>query len=74
MNQQYTNKLTPEILAGLEASPFTAEEIAAMDDGARAIIVGVRELERKHPVNAIWRIATEGSITPPWGNCCPGGT
>ncbi|WP_225988646.1 hypothetical protein [Leclercia adecarboxylata] len=63
MNQQYTNELTPELKSELETSPFTAEEIAAMDDDARAIIAEGRDLERKHPVIAIWRIATAGSIT-----------
>ena len=71
MNQQYTNELTPEIKAQQAKSPFTAEEIAAMDDGARAIIVEGRELERKHPVNAIWRIATEGSTTRRGGIVAP---
>ena len=71
MNQQYTNELTPEILTGLEASPFTAEEIAAMDDDAHAIIAEGRDLKRNHPVNAIWRIATEGSITRRGGIVAP---
>ncbi|HDR2789607.1 TPA: hypothetical protein QCJ61_003708 [Enterobacter asburiae] len=38
MNKQYANELTPEIKAKLETSSFTAEEIGAMDDEARAII------------------------------------
>ena len=71
MNQQYSNEITPEIKAELETSPFTAEEIAAMDDDARTIIAEGRELERKHPVNAIWRIATEGSITRRGGIVAP---
>ncbi|MCV2533842.1 hypothetical protein ACR9HT_08010 [Enterobacter wuhouensis] len=71
MNQQYSNEITPEIKAELETSPFTAEEIAAMDDDARTIIAEGRELERKHLVNAIWRIATEGSITRRGGIVAP---
>lgn len=71
MNQQYTNELTAEILTVLETSPFTAEDIAVMDDEARAIIAEGRELERKHPVIAIWRIATEGSITRRGGIVAP---
>lgn len=71
MNQQYTNELTPEIKAQLDTSPFTAEEIAAMDDEARAIIAEGRELERKHPVIAILRIATEGSVTRHGGIVAP---
>lgn len=71
MNQQNTNELMPEILTELEASPLTAEEIAAMDDGAGAIIAEGKELERNHPVNAIWRITTEGSITRRGGIIAP---
>ncbi|WP_236307917.1 PAAR domain-containing protein [Enterobacter bugandensis] len=71
MNQQYSNELTPAILAELAMSPFTAEEIAAMDDGARAIIAEGKELERKHSINAIWRIATVGSITRRGGIVAP---
>ncbi|MBX8460703.1 hypothetical protein K5E19_09575 [Enterobacter sp. RIT637] len=52
MNQQCTNELTPEIKAQQAKSPFTAEEIAAMDDGVRAIIAEGREQERKHLVKA----------------------
>lgn len=71
MNQQYSNELTPAIVAELAMSPFTAEEIAAMDDGARAIIAEGKELERKHSINAIWRIATVGSITRRGGIVAP---
>jgi|AGFS01.1.fsa_nt_gi hypothetical protein len=71
MIQQYTNELTPEVKSELEISPFAAEEIAAMDDEARAIIAEGRELERKHPVIAIWRIATAGSITRRGGIVAP---
>ncbi|MCK7440473.1 hypothetical protein L8P13_22810 [Enterobacter cloacae] len=52
MNQQYTNELTPEIKAQQPNPPFKAEEIAAMDDGVRAIIAEGKKLERKHPVKA----------------------
>lgn len=63
MDQQCTNELTPEIKAQQEKSLFTAEEIVAMDDDARAILAEGRVLVRKHPANVIWRIAMEGSIT-----------
>jgi hypothetical protein len=36
MEKQYTNKLTPEVLAEFAQSPFSAEDLAAMDDEARA--------------------------------------
>lgn len=52
-------------------SPFTAEEIAAMDQDSRAIIAEGKALEWKHPVNAIWRIATEGNITRCGGIVAP---
>ncbi|ELQ3994698.1 PAAR domain-containing protein [Enterobacter bugandensis] len=71
MDQQYSNELTPEIVAELEMSPFTAEEIAAMDQDSRAIIAEEKALEWKHPVNAIWRIATEGNITRCGGIVAP---
>ncbi|WP_150145188.1 hypothetical protein [Enterobacter bugandensis] len=71
MDQQYSNELTPEIVAELEMSPFTAEEIAAMDQDSRAIIAEGKALEWKHPVNAIWRIATEGNITRCGGIVAP---
>ncbi|MEE9658958.1 hypothetical protein [Enterobacter cloacae complex sp. CARB60] len=64
MNQQYTNELTPEIKAQQAKSPFSAEEIVAMDDGARAIIAEGKELERKHPVKA----NGDEIITPPQGH------
>ena len=31
MEKQYTNKLTPEVLAEFAQSPFSAEDLAAMD-------------------------------------------
>jgi len=34
MDRQYNNKLTPELLATMGQSPFTAEELAEMDEGA----------------------------------------
>ncbi|EKS7428878.1 hypothetical protein [Enterobacter cancerogenus] len=71
MSQQYTNKFTPEIKAKLETPPFTSEEISAMDERARAIIAKGCELDRKHPVIAIWRIATEGRITRRGGIVAP---
>lgn len=32
MDRQYTNELTPELLVTMEQSPFTAEELAGMDN------------------------------------------
>lgn len=71
MDQQCNSELTPEIKNQLEASPFAAKDIAAMEDEALTIIAKGREPEGWHPVNAIWRIATEGSMTRLGGNVAP---
>lgn len=63
MPQQYTNELTPEVLAGQDRSPFTPEQLAAMNDESRAIIEEQAEYCRQHPVTAIYRIAVAGSRT-----------
>ncbi|MFE8049636.1 PAAR domain-containing protein [Brenneria goodwinii] len=63
MNNQYTNALTPEILAEMAESPFTAEQLAKMDDEALRVIEEQTAYNLQHPVNAIFRLATEGSLT-----------
>lgn len=63
MDRQYTNELTPELLVTMEQSPFTAEELAGMDNETRALISDQQEYCRQHPVNAIYRIAVDGSFT-----------
>ncbi|PNF12031.1 hypothetical protein A6J71_18570 [Enterobacter cancerogenus] len=61
--QQYTNELTPEILAAFNLSPFTAEQHAKMDEGSQALIAERTAYNRAHPVTAAYLIATEGSLT-----------
>lgn len=63
MDRQYNNELTPEVLATMDQSPFTAEQLDRMDDETRAIISDQQEYCRQHPVNAIYRIAVDGSLT-----------
>lgn len=63
MEKQYTNKLTPEVLAEFAQSPFSAEDLAAMDDEARARVAESDDYSRRHPVTAIWRHAVVGSLT-----------
>ena len=61
--QQYTNELTPEILAGMDDSPFTPEQLAEMNDEARATIETTGRICRQHPVPDIYRIAVAGCLT-----------
>lgn len=63
MDTQYTNELTPAILAGMDISPFTAEQLAAMTDEARELIEEQKAFCRAHPVTAIYRLAVAGSLT-----------
>lgn len=63
MGVQYTNELTPVVLAELAQSPFTAAQLAEMDAESRAIVAEQEAFNRQHPVNAIYRIATGGSFT-----------
>lgn len=63
MDRQYTNELTPELLATMDQSPFTAEELAGMDEGARSLIAGQEAFCRQHPIAAIYRLATAGCRT-----------
>lgn len=61
--KQYNNALTADTVANFAKSPFTSEEIAAMNDDARAVIAEQEAFKRNHPVTAIYRIATAGSLT-----------
>ncbi|MCU6161415.1 hypothetical protein KWI07_13350 [Enterobacter bugandensis] len=36
--KQYTNNLTPEMLAAFDQSPFTTEQLAGIDDEALSLI------------------------------------
>lgn len=63
MDTQYTNALTPDILAGMDISPFTAEQLAAMTDEARDLIEAQKAFCHAHPVTAIYRLAVAGCQT-----------
>ncbi|CNI60273.1 Uncharacterised protein [Yersinia pekkanenii] len=63
MDTQYTNALTPDILAGMDISPFTAEQLAAMTEEARDLIDAQKAFCRAHPVTAIYRLAVAGCLT-----------
>lgn len=61
--QQYTNDLTPEMLAAFDESPFTAEQLAGMNDEACSLIEKQNAYNLAHTVTAAYLIATEGSLT-----------
>lgn len=61
--QQCTNELTPEMLVAFDQSPFTAEQLAKMDEGSQALIAERIAYNLTHPVTAAYLIATEGSLT-----------
>ncbi len=61
--KQYTNELTAEMLAAFDESPFTAEQLAGMNDDARSLIEKQNAYNLAHPVIAAYLIATEGSLT-----------
>lgn len=63
MDTQYTNELTAEMLAGMDISPFTAEQLAEMNSEARALVAEQAVFCRQHPVNAIYRLAVAGCLT-----------
>lgn len=63
MTLQYTNELTPALLAAMDQSPFTAEQLAAMPAEARDLIEAQKSFSREHPVTAIYRLAVAGSLT-----------
>lgn len=61
--QQYTNELTAEMLAAFDQSPFTAEQLAEMNEEARSLIAARNTHNLAHPVTAAYLLATEGSLT-----------
>ena len=60
--QQYTNELTPEILAKLQESAFTPEQVAEMPEDVRKIVMEQLALQQR-PIAAIYRPAVAGSLT-----------
>lgn len=65
MEQQYTKELTPEILAGFDPSPFTAEQPAAMSDAARTLFEELKTLCRERPVSLTARMSGYTGIKLP---------
>jgi hypothetical protein len=63
MEMQFTNELNQELLDVINASPFTAEKLAEMDESVRAVVEEQAAFARQHPVIAIYRLATLGSLT-----------
>lgn len=63
MTLQFTNELTPALLAAMDQSPFTAEELAEMSSEARALVAEQAAFCRQHPVNAIYRLAVASCMT-----------
>ncbi|MCZ3384986.1 hypothetical protein O3S68_22190 [Kosakonia sp. SOY2] len=63
MSQQFTNDQTPEMLAGMDKSPFTPEQLAEVNGEARALIEKQEAFCRAHLVKAIHRIAVAGCLT-----------
>ncbi|MEZ0531608.1 hypothetical protein [Enterobacter sp. KB-221C9] len=61
--KQYTNNLTPEMLGAFDQSPFTAEQLAGMNDEARSLIEKQNSYNLAHPFTAAYLFATEGSLT-----------
>lgn len=61
MSRQYSNELTPDVLACQDVSPFSPAQPAEMSDDARALIEEQKVFCRARPVSAISRIATDGS-------------
>lgn len=59
---QYTNELTPGLLADIVSTPVSYNDLAKLD-APLAAIAEREAFARQHPVLAIWRIATEGSRT-----------
>lgn len=61
--KQYTNELTAEMLAAFDQSPFTAEQLAEMNEETRNLIAERNTYNLAHPVTAAYLIAKEGSLT-----------
>lgn len=60
--QQYTNALTPSVLASFK-NPFNAEQLANADEEQRQIFKSHVEEMKDRSLVAIWRFATAGSLT-----------
>lgn len=63
MDMQYTNELTPEIIAELAQSSFVEKDLTTMSEEVRALLDEQEDYARNHPVTAIYRIAVAGCLT-----------
>lgn len=63
MKTQYTNELTSELKASLDCPYFSPEQKSGMDKNARQQVEANEIFFRDHPVIAVYRIATEGSLS-----------
>ncbi len=61
MEKQYTNELSAELLASMDKSPFSEGHFSQMNENSITEIKAQEEWVRQHPVDAIWRFATEGA-------------
>lgn len=61
MEMQFTNELNQELLDVINASPFTAEQLAEMDESVRAVVEEQAAFARQHLVIAIYRLVVSGS-------------
>ena len=61
--KQYTNDLTPEIIASFDATYFTDKQLSEMDEEARQLVIEQQEYAKHHPVKVIYRTAVAGSLT-----------
>ena len=60
--KQYTNELTPSVLASFN-HPFSAEQLANADEEQRQIFKSHIEEMKDRSLMAIWRFATTGALT-----------
>lgn len=63
MVAQYNNELSPHVLASLTNSLFSEDDYASMDREMASFLKDQEEYIKNHPVIAIWRQATMGSLT-----------
>jgi len=62
MEKQYTNEITGELIARIKA-PYTAQEMARMDENRRAVIEAHLLDMAARTLISIWRFATEGALS-----------
>ncbi|MGC6061427.1 PAAR domain-containing protein [Enterobacter kobei] len=63
MAAQYNNELSPHVLSSLTNALFSEADYASMDVEMVTVLTAQEEYIKSHPVIAIWRQATMGSLT-----------